>query len=278
MTKSYLTESLPEKGGTLTLVGFGPGAEEHLTPIAKKSIEKADVVIGYRTYIDLVRHLVNGKSVIETGMTEEIDRATQAVELAYQGKHLALVSSGDVGIYGMAGLAFEVLSEKGWSGDEITVTVLPGITALSACASLLGAPLMHDFASISLSDLLTPWELIRKRLEAAAMADFVVALYNPRSSKRVHQVEEAREILLSHRSAETPVGIVKSAMRDGETVVITTLDHMLDYPIGMLTTILIGNSQTRLLAGRMVTPRGYRNKYDLETGERLVRKKETGAQ
>ena len=278
MTKSYLTESSPGKGGKLSLVGFGPGAEDHLTPIVRKAIERADVVIGYRTYIDLVRHLVNGKSVIETGMTEEIDRATQAVELAYQGHHVVLVSSGDVGIYGMAGLAFEVLGEKGWTGEEIEVAVLPGITALSACASLLGAPLMHDFASISLSDLLTPWEVIRKRLEAAAMADFVVALYNPRSSKRVRQVEEAREILLSHRGADTPVGIVKSAMRDGETVVITTLDHMLEHPIGMLTTILVGNSQTRLLAGRMVTPRGYRNKYDLETGEKIAKKKGSGSE
>ncbi len=271
MTKSYLTGPSHEKGGTLNLVGFGPGAEEHLTPVAKKAIERSDVVIGYRTYIDLVRHLVNGKTVVETGMTEEIDRATQAVELAYQGHEVALVSSGDVGIYGMAGLAFEVLGEKGWTGSEIEVRVLPGITALSACASLLGAPLMHDFASISLSDLLTPWEVIRKRLVAAASADFVVALYNPRSSKRVRQVEEAREILLANRPKETPVGIVKSAMRDGETVVITTLDQMLEHPIGMLTTILVGNSQTRLLAGRMVTPRGYRNKYDLETGARIAK-------
>ncbi len=269
MTKSYISPSRETKEGALTLVGFGPGSEDHLTPIARRAIEGADIIIGYRTYIDLVRPLIAEKTVIETGMTEEIDRATQAVELAYAGHRVTLVSSGDVGIYGMAGLAYEVLEQKGWTGPEIDVEVIPGITALSACASLLGAPLMHDFASISLSDLLTPWEIIRKRLEAAASADFVVALYNPRSSKRVRQVEEAREILLSHRVPETPVGIVKSAMREGETVVISTIDKMLSHPIGMLTTILVGNSQTRLVSGRMVTPRGYRNKYDLETGARI---------
>ncbi len=269
MTKSYITPSRETRGGALTLVGFGPGSEDHLTPIARRAIEDADIIIGYRTYIDLVRHLIGQKTVIETGMTEEIDRATQAVELAYSGQRVTLVSSGDVGIYGMAGLAYEVLDQKGWTGTEIAVEVIPGITALSACASLLGAPLMHDFASISLSDLLTPWEIIRRRLEAAAAADFVVALYNPRSSKRVRQVEEAREILLAHRAPETPVGIVKSAMREGETVVISTIENMLTHPIGMLTTILVGNSQTRLVSGRMVTPRGYRNKYDLETGSRL---------
>ena len=269
MTKSYITSSTTGNGGTLTLVGFGPGSEDHLTPIARRAIEGADTIIGYRTYIDLVRPLIQKKTVIETGMTEEIDRATQAVELAYSGQNVALVSSGDVGIYGMAGLAYEVLEEKGWTGREVEVAVIPGITALSACASLLGAPLMHDFASISLSDLLTPWDVIRRRLKAAAEADFVVALYNPRSSKRVRQVEEAREILLAHRAHDTPVGIVKSAMREGEVVVISTLDAMLTHPIGMLTTILIGNSQTRLVSGRMVTPRGYRNKYNLDTGVRI---------
>lgn len=255
--------------GSLTLVGFGPGSSDHLTPIARKAIEDADVVIGYRTYIDLVRHLLGEKTVIQTGMTEEIERASQAIEMAYQGHSVALVSSGDVGIYGMAGLAYEVLEEKGWTGVEIGVAVLPGITALSSCASLLGAPLMHDFASISLSDLLTPWEVIRKRLKAAAEADFVVALYNPRSSRRVRQVEEAQEILLAHRSPETPVGLVKSAMREGEVVIVSRLDQMLTHPIGMLTTILVGNSQTRLISGKMVTPRGYRNKYDIGTGDRL---------
>ena len=265
------TESTPRKG-KLLLVGFGPGAEEHLTFRARKAIEEAECIIGYRTYIELVRPLIQGKEIIQTGMTEEIERASHAVDLAYQGKSVALVSSGDVGIYGMAGLAFEVLSDRGWTGSEILVEVIPGVTALSACASVLGAPLMHDFASISLSDLLTPWDVILRRLRAAAEADFVVALYNPKSSKRVRQIEEAREILLAHRSEETPVGIVKSAMREGESIVLSNLRDMLNHPIGMLTTILVGNSQTRIFSGRMVTPRGYHRKYDIHTGEKLQKR------
>jgi precorrin-3B C17-methyltransferase len=257
--------------GKLLLVGFGPGSEEHLTFRAKKAIEEAECVIGYRTYIDLVRHLIAGKEVVQTGMTEEIERASHAVDLAYQGRTVALVSSGDVGIYGMAGLAFEVLADRGWTGSEIAVEVIPGVTALSSCASVLGAPLMHDFASISLSDLLTPWDVIVKRLHAAAEADFVVALYNPKSSKRVRQIEEAQEIFLKYRSGDTPVGIVKSAMREGETIVLSTISDMLSHPIGMLTTILIGNSQTRFFQNRMVTPRGYHRKYDIHTGDRLAR-------
>ncbi|MHB1731510.1 MAG: precorrin-3B C(17)-methyltransferase, partial [Leptospirillum sp.] len=185
----------------------------------------------------------------------------------------AFVSSGDVGIYGMAGLAYEVLADRGYTGSEIDVEVIPGVTALSACASILGAPLMHDFASISLSDLLTPWEVITKRLKAAAEADFVIALYNPKSSKRVRQIEEAREIMMEVRDHNTPVGIVKSAMREGENIVISTLSDMLTHPIGMLTTILVGNSQTRIIAGKMVTPRGYQKKYNIHTGDRLTKSK-----
>jgi precorrin-3B C17-methyltransferase len=270
MTTLHTLSNSPK--GKLLLVGFGPGAEEHLTFRARKAIEEAECIIGYRTYIDLVRPLIQGKEIIQTGMTEEIERASHAVDLAYQGRSVALVSSGDVGIYGMAGLAFEVLSDRGWTGSEITVEVIPGVTALSACASVLGAPLMHDFASISLSDLLTPWDVIVRRLRAAAEADFVVALYNPKSSKRVRQIEEAREILLEHRPEETPVGIVKSAMREGESIVLSNLRDMLNHPIGMLTTILVGNSQTRIFSGKMVTPRGYHRKYDIHTGEKLQKR------
>ncbi|MHB1606321.1 MAG: precorrin-3B C(17)-methyltransferase [Leptospirales bacterium] len=266
------TTQTPASKGKLLLVGFGPGSEEHLTFRAREAIQEAECIIGYRTYIDLVRPLITGKEIIQTGMTEEIERASLAVDLAYQGKTVALVSSGDVGIYGMAGLAFEVLSDRGWTGTEIVVEVIPGVTALSACASVLGAPLMHDFASISLSDLLTPWEIIVKRLHAAAQADFVIALYNPKSSKRVRQIEEAQEIFLQYRPAETPVGIVKSAMREGESIVLSNLSEMLTHPIGMLTTILVGNSQTRIFQNRMVTPRGYQRKYDIHTGERLSRR------
>ncbi|MHB1563624.1 MAG: precorrin-3B C(17)-methyltransferase [Leptospirillum sp.] len=262
-----------EKRGSLLLVGFGPGSEEHLTHRARWAIEHAEIIIGYRTYIDLVRPLIQNKTIIQTGMTEEIERASQAVDLAFSGKTVALVSSGDVGIYGMAGLAYEVLADRGYTGSEIDVEVIPGVTALSACASILGAPLMHDFASISLSDLLTPWEVITKRLKAAAEADFVIALYNPKSSKRVRQIEEAREIMMEVRDHNTPVGIVKSAMREGENIVISTLSDMLTHPIGMLTTILVGNSQTRIIAGKMVTPRGYQKKYNIHTGDRLTKSK-----
>lgn len=270
MSQNPVSTTPASRAGKLLLVGFGPGSEEHLTLRAKKAIEEAECVIGYRTYIDLVRHLISGKEVIQTGMTEEIERASHAVDLAYQGRTVALVSSGDVGIYGMAGLAFEVLADRGWTGSEIAVEVIPGVTALSSCASVLGAPLMHDFASISLSDLLTPWDVIVKRLHAAAEADFVVALYNPKSSKRVRQIEEAQEIFLKYRSPDTPVGIVKSAMREGESIVLSTISDMLTHPIGMLTTILIGNSQTRIFQNRMVTPRGYHRKYDIHTGDRLA--------
>lgn len=249
--------------GKLLLVGFGPGNHEHLTARARQAIDEAQVIIGYKTYIDLVRDLIQGKQVIYTGMTEEIDRAKAAVDLAYEGKVVALISSGDVGIYGMAGLAYELLGRAEWDpARDIQVEVIPGVTALSACASVLGAPLTHDFAAISLSDLLTPWEVIVRRLEAASAADFVIALYNPKSGRRTRQIVEAREILLKHKNPKTPVGIVKSGLRHGQHVVLTDLEHMLDHEIGMLTTILIGNANTFTYRGLMVTPRGYRSKYE----------------
>ncbi len=264
--------------GSLVLVGFGPGHADHLTPAARRAIAEADLVVGYRTYIDLVRPLLDGKAVVATGMTEEVGRARAAVEAARAGRKVAVVSSGDPGIYGMAGLVFEVLRETGWRAgapDDIRVEVVPGITALSSCASLLGAPLMHDFAAISLSDLLTPWPVIRRRLEAAAAADFVIALYNPKSGRRTRQIVEAQAILRAHRAGTTPVGLVKSAFRDLESVVLTDLDRFLDYEIGMLTTVFVGSSQTEVFEGRMVTPRGYASKYtwdgEVRPGQRPAR-------
>lgn len=252
-----------QRKGRLLLVGFGPGNHEHLTFRAKEAIEEAEVVIGYKTYIDLVKDLIGEKQVIYTGMTEEIDRAKAAIDLACSGKVVALISSGDVGIYGMAGLAFELLKEMDWDPVQgIDVEVIPGVTAMSACASILGAPITHDFAAISLSDLLTPWEVIVRRLEAAASADFVIALYNPKSGRRTRQIVEAREILLKYKSPQTPVGIVKSGLREGQHRVLTDLEHMLEYEIGMLTTILIGNVNTFTYKGLMITPRGYRSKYE----------------
>ena len=263
--------------GKIFVVGFGPGAAEHLTPAAREAIEQCDTCIGYKTYIDLVRPLLAGKKIIATGMTEEIDRGRKAYKLAKEGKNVAVISSGDSGVYGMAGLVYEVLEEAGWDpqNPDVAVTIVPGVTAACSIGAILGAPLNHDFCSISLSTLMTPWEAIEKRLEAAASADFVTAIYNPKSAKRDWQIVKAQEIFLRHRDPKTPVGVVKSGWREGEIVVRTTLDEMADQEIGMLTTIIIGNSQTYYFKDLMVTPRGYRKKYDLGTkGGDLERLKE----
>ena len=255
------------KKGKILLVGFGPGSKEDMTYRARAAIASADVVIGYTTYIKLVEDLLDGKEVIRKGMTEEIDRCVEAYEQAKLGKVVAVVSSGDIGIYGMAGPTYEVLFQSGWKpGDDIAVEVVTGSTALSACASLVGAPLTHDFCSISLSDLLTPWPVIANRLEAAARADFVVALYNPKSGRRTQQIVEAQRIMLQHRKADTPVAIVKSAYRRRQSILMVRLDEMADCDIGMLSTVLIGNSSTFLRDNLMITPRGYANKYDSLTG------------
>jgi precorrin-2 C(20)-methyltransferase len=255
--------------GKLYLVGFGPGSQDHLTYRAKAAIEDAQVVIGYSTYIKLVKPLCQGKKVIYTGMTEELARARKAVDLATEGQKVALISSGDVGIYGMAGPTYEILKERGWKrGEGIEVEVIPGVTAASSCGSVLGAPLMHDFCCISLSDLLTPWDIIMRRLEAAAQADFVVVLYNPKSGRRTRQIQEAQRILLQHRKPTTPVGLVKSCRRDLEKIVLTDLRGMLDHEIGMLTTVIIGNTRTFTFEGLMVTPRGYQSKYELDSLEK----------
>jgi len=254
--------------GKIYLVGFGPGSEEHMTYKAKSAIAESDVVIGYTTYIKLVKDLLDGKEVVKKGMTEEIDRCIEAYEQAKLGKVVALISSGDIGVYGMAGPTYEVLLQAGWTpSDEIQVEIVPGSTALSACASLVGAPLTHDFCSISLSDLLTPWPVIARRIDAAGHADFVVALYNPKSGRRTQQIVQAQEILLRYRRPDTPVAIVKSAYRRRQTVQLVRLDEMAECDIGMLTTVLIGNSSTFIKEGLMITPRGYANKYDSLTGE-----------
>lgn len=253
--------------GVLSVVGIGPGAAAQTTPAAVDAIRAADVVVGYRTYLELVQPLLAGKEVVRAGMTEEIGRARAAVERARGGARVALVSSGDAGVYGMAGLVFEVLRELGWRrGTPPRLEILPGMTALHACASRVGAPLVHDHCAISLSDLLTPWPVIARRIEAAAAADFVVGLYNPASGRRTRQIVEAQRILRAHRAGETPVAVVQSAYREGEQVALTTLDALLDHEIGMLTTVLVGSSQTFVFEGYMVTPRGYVQKYTLEDG------------
>ena len=251
--------------GILYVVGIGPGADAHITPAALAAIADAQLVIGYRTYIGLVKHLLDGKDIVQTGMTEEIGRARAAVERARDGGRVALVSSGDAGVYGMAGLVFEVLKEIGWKRDQSPeLRIVPGMTALNSCASLVGAPLVHDFCSISLSDLLTPWPVIARRLEAATSADFVIGLYNPASGRRTRQIVEAQKIIRRHRSGTTPVALIKSAYRDLQSAVLTDVDHFLDYEIGMLTTVLVGSSNTFVFEGYMVTPRGYTNKYTFE--------------
>lgn len=251
--------------GILYVVGIGPGAEAHATPAALKAIAEAQLVVGYTTYIKLVRHLLDGKEIVKTGMTEEIGRARAAIERARDGATVALISSGDAGVYGMAGLVFQVLQEMGWKrGDSPELRLIPGMTALNSCASLVGAPLVHDFCSISLSDLLTPWPVIERRIQAAASADFVIGLYNPASGRRTRQIVDAQAIIRRHRDASTPVALVKSAYRDMEQVVLTDLETFLDYEIGMLTTVLIGSSNTFIFEGYMVTPRGYTNKYSFD--------------
>jgi len=231
-----------------------------MTPAAGEALGAAEVIIGYQTYLDLIPEFLEGKEVIASQMMKEVDRCRKALALAAEGKKVALVSGGDPGIYAMAGLVFEMAREQ---GDAVEIEVIAGIAALNACAARLGAPLMHDFAAISLSDLLTPWEKIEQRLEAAAGADFVVVIYNPKSKKRAEHIVRAREILLAHRAPETPVGIVTAATRENERIVLTTLEKMLENEIDMQTTIIVGNSMTFAWQGFMVTPRGYAAKYAL---------------
>ncbi|MEE4264056.1 MAG: precorrin-3B C(17)-methyltransferase [Desulfobacteraceae bacterium] len=235
-----------------------------------------EVVAGYSTYIDLIRPLIDGKEIISTGMTKEVARVEAAIAQAQDGKSCAIVSSGDPGIYAMAGLVFETCKIKGIAiappgsdtrtaddGTVLRIEVVPGIPALSAGAALLGAPLTHDFAVISLSDLLTPWELIEKRLEAAARADFVMVLYNPKSKRRHWQLEKAQEIILQHRDKNTPVGIVSRAMRDQQHIEIVALDNMHTADVDMQTTVFIGSSTSSEYMDFMYTPRGYAKKYDI---------------
>ena len=244
--------------GQLLLVGTGPGNLEQITPAAKTAITGADAIIGYSLYLELIESLLRPGQIIESlPITQERQRAQRAIELAQWGLTVAVVSSGDCGIYGMAGLVMEELQAKGWDGKTPKVEVFPGITAAISAAARVGTPLMHDFCTISLSDLLTPWEVIEKRLEAAAVGDFVTALYNPRSQTRTQQIKIAQQIFLKHRHSNTPVALVRSVYRSDEQIVMTTLEEMLAYPIDMLTTVIIGNSSTRIYANWIITPRGY---------------------
>jgi precorrin-3B C17-methyltransferase len=233
------------------------------------------VVVGYQTYIDLVRPWLTTQEVVATGMKAEVKRCQLALDRARAGQKVAIVSSGDAGIYGMAGLVLEMCAVRGLkvgpaagSADvDLWLEIIPGVPALAAGAALLGAPLMHDFVAISLSDLLTPWEMIAKRLELAAQGDFVVVLYNPKSKKRDWQLGAVRDLLLRHRDPETPVGIVSRAMRPGQDIIITNLREMLSQPVDMQTIVIVGNSQSHTYGSYMITPRGYLNKYRVTESE-----------
>ncbi len=239
------------------VVGIGPGALENMTFQAREVLSEVDTIIGYGLYIDLIRDAFPEKEFLQNGMTGEVKRTKIALDEAAKGKVVAMISSGDAGIYGMAALVLE-MAEKG--GYELDVEVVPGLTAASSGAAVLGAPLTHDFAVISLSDRLTPWDLIQKRLRAAGMGDFSVVLYNPRSKGRPDHIKKAREILLEEKSPETPVGIVKHIGREGETAILTTLGAMDTDLIDMFSTVFIGNRQTYVTGGKMITPRGYLEK------------------
>lgn len=245
------------------VAGLGPGHPDHLTGAARSALEQARVVVGYKGYIKLLDPaLLADKEIISTGMTGEVDRAGQAVDAALAGQDTVVVSSGDPGVYAMAGLVLELLEARG-ALQAVDLQVLPGVPALCAAAALLGAPLMHDFASISLSDLLTPWERIEQRIRAAAGADFVLVLYNPRSKRRAGHLARALDLILEHRGEQTPVGVVARAMRPGQSVQVTTLAGVRPEEVDMQTVLIVGNSTTRIAAGRMLTPRGYHGKYDL---------------
>ena len=237
------------------VTGLGPGASDQMTVRAKKVLEKCPVIIGYTVYIDLIREEFPDKIFLSTPMRREVDRCRMAFEEAGKGQDVAMVCSGDAGIYGMAGLIFEIGKEY----PEVGVEIVPGITAASGGAAVLGAPLMHDFAVVSLSDLLTPWEKIEKRIRAAAEADFVICIYNPSSKKRADYLKKACGMILEYRKPETVCGMVRNIGRDGESYEILSLERLQDAQTDMFTTVFIGNSDTMVINGRMVTPRGYRD-------------------
>jgi precorrin-3B C17-methyltransferase len=253
------------------VVSLGPGFPEYIIPQAKAALDAAQVVAGYRTYIELIEPLLTHQEVVATGMKAEVKRCQAAIDRACEGQRVALVSSGDAGIYGMAGLVLEICAARELQvgppdvpGEvDFYLEVIPGVPALAAAAALLGAPLMHDFAAISLSDLLTPWEVIQRRVQLAAEGDLVIVLYNPKSKKRDWQLGVVRDLLLKVKDVATPVGIVSRAMREGQDAVVTTLEEMLEHPVDMQTVVIVGNSQTFTYGQYMVTPRGYLNKYQV---------------
>jgi len=252
--KNSLSRSNHSVGrGKLAVVGIGPGSLELITPRARSAIERAEVIIGYNTYLAQIGKLIRNQEVHRLPMRKEMERCRLAGEMALAGKKVAVISGGDPGIYGMAGPILEMLGER-----EFTVVIIPGVTAAVSAAAALGAPLMNDFAVISLRDLLTPWPVIERRLQACSAGDLVTALYNPQSKKSGEQIVKAVQIFLKHRPETTPVGLVRNSERPAEEVILTSLKKMPEHPIDMFTTVIIGNSQTFARGRYMVTPRGYR--------------------
>jgi precorrin-3B C17-methyltransferase len=243
--------------GSITVIGIGPGAESMMTLQALHALDQADVIVGYNVYLDLLGERYREKEMLSTPMKQEAERCRMCFEEAAKGKSVAMVCSGDAGIYGMASLMFEIGEEYAGSGE---INILPGITAASSGAAVLGAPLNHDFCVISLSDLLTPWERIEKRLKAAADGDFCIALYNPSSHKRADYLKKACEILMGKISPDTACGYVKNIGREGTVSKVCTLAELADEQVDMFTTVFIGNSMTRVVNGRLITPRGYKEK------------------
>lgn len=254
--------------GQLFVVGIGPGDHDQMTFRAKEVIDESEVIIGYETYVSLIDELIVGKEIHRYPMTQEVDRANQAISIAESGKKVSLVSSGDPGIYGMTGLVYEILAERNWDKERgIYVECVPGVSSLNSCAALVGSPLMTDFAVVSMSDLLVPWEIIVKRVEAAAKGDFVTVIYNPTSKRRVHQLRDTQQVFLRYRSPNTPVAIIRGAYRESQAIVITDLQGLLEPKyqqlMGMITTVIVGNTSTFTFQNLMVNPRGYKSKYEL---------------
>lgn len=236
--------------GKLYVIGIGPGSIENMTLRAKEAIDESDVIVGYTKYVDLIKPLIKDKEIFSTGMKGEGDRCKEALRLS-KNKIVSIISTGDSGIYGMAGLILELK-------DDEEVEIIPGITASSSAASIIGAPIMHDNCNISLSDLMTPYELIKKRIKTAAEGDFVISLYNPKSKGRPHYLRESIDIIKNYRDKKTPVAVVKHALREGQDVKLFTLDSFDDSKVDMMCIVIIGNSQSYIKGEKFITPRGYK--------------------
>ena len=236
--------------GKLYVIGIGPGGLDHMTIMAKKAIEESEVIVGYIKYIDMIKPMIEGKEVFSTGMRGEEERCREALRLSKE-KVVALISTGDSGIYGMAGLVLELMNDE-------DVEIIPGLTASSAAGSILGAPLMHDNCNISLSDLMTPYDLIKKRVENAADADFIISLYNPRSKGRPHYLKECIDIIRKYRKADTPIAVVRHALREGQEIKLFTLENFDESIVDMFSIVIVGNTQSYIKKDKFITPRGYK--------------------